>query len=384
MAKKAYIGVSNVAKKVKKMYIGVGGVAKKVKKGYVGVNGIARLFFTGTLKLVYHQGYYATGAYANTAGAYNGKYGFIGGSDQNAHTNDVAAIDKDLVRTTPASATYRPSQGTQINPYVIFMPYEFSGFDYYNQAQTHGTFTIANMNTNYGFHALHNDEYAVLFPGNVGYGYPNVLYLIDDTLTAVPVDVSQFEYKHNGNPCCTDHGDYAIISGGEDSAFGEESNTNFFHQSIEAVDTQGTIISLSNLPECRSRAIGVRAGDYALCAGGETGDNGSVCGETYTVYAFNQSLTRSNAPNLSLHANPFIWSNKAAASAGEYGVVAIYNQTYYSGKYTFTYKYDAYSGDLVKQTFDTDKIRHAAVSVGTGAVFSSNAASNRWDAFSLE
>lgn len=45
MAKKVYIGVDNVPRKVKKVYAGVDGVARKVKKGYIGVNGVARLFW---------------------------------------------------------------------------------------------------------------------------------------------------------------------------------------------------------------------------------------------------------------------------------------------------------------------------------------------------
>ena len=47
MAKGAYIGVNNVAKKIKKGYIGVGGVARKIKKGYIGVDGKARLCYSG-------------------------------------------------------------------------------------------------------------------------------------------------------------------------------------------------------------------------------------------------------------------------------------------------------------------------------------------------
>lgn len=40
-----YIGVNNVARKVKGYYIGVNGKARKVKKMYVGVNGVARLCY---------------------------------------------------------------------------------------------------------------------------------------------------------------------------------------------------------------------------------------------------------------------------------------------------------------------------------------------------
>ena len=35
MAKKAYVGVNSVARKISKMYVGVNGVARKVKKAYV-------------------------------------------------------------------------------------------------------------------------------------------------------------------------------------------------------------------------------------------------------------------------------------------------------------------------------------------------------------
>lgn len=46
MSKTAYIGVNNVARKVKSNYIGVNGVARKVKKAYIGdANGKARLWW---------------------------------------------------------------------------------------------------------------------------------------------------------------------------------------------------------------------------------------------------------------------------------------------------------------------------------------------------
>lgn len=45
MSKAGYIGVSDIARKIKKMYVGVDGIARKVKKAYVGVDGVARLWF---------------------------------------------------------------------------------------------------------------------------------------------------------------------------------------------------------------------------------------------------------------------------------------------------------------------------------------------------
>lgn len=47
MAKKIYVGVDGVARKVKKAYIGVSGKARKVKKAYLGVGGKARPVFSG-------------------------------------------------------------------------------------------------------------------------------------------------------------------------------------------------------------------------------------------------------------------------------------------------------------------------------------------------
>lgn len=56
MAKKMYVGVSDVARKVSKMYVGVNGVARKVKKAYVGVNGVAQQFYTALPKIVTWNG----------------------------------------------------------------------------------------------------------------------------------------------------------------------------------------------------------------------------------------------------------------------------------------------------------------------------------------
>lgn len=50
MAKGAYLGISDTARKVKNIYVGVDGVARKIKKAYIGdENGLARLCWsTGT------------------------------------------------------------------------------------------------------------------------------------------------------------------------------------------------------------------------------------------------------------------------------------------------------------------------------------------------
>lgn len=46
MAKKMYVGVSNLARNVPKAYVGVGDVARKIIKAYVGVSGVAQQFYS--------------------------------------------------------------------------------------------------------------------------------------------------------------------------------------------------------------------------------------------------------------------------------------------------------------------------------------------------
>ena len=71
MATNLYIGVNNVARKIKNMYIGVGGKARKIKKGYIGIGNKARLFYVAKPQA---SGYTTTtGCYASSA-APIGKY----------------------------------------------------------------------------------------------------------------------------------------------------------------------------------------------------------------------------------------------------------------------------------------------------------------------
>lgn len=51
MTKALYVGVNEVAKKIKNAYIGVDGTARKITKAYVGVDNVARLFYTSSVPL---------------------------------------------------------------------------------------------------------------------------------------------------------------------------------------------------------------------------------------------------------------------------------------------------------------------------------------------
>lgn len=63
-----YIGVSNVARKVKTQFVGVSNVARKVTNGYLGVSNVAKKFFTGEYTVtIKRSGSYTTSTYANYA-----------------------------------------------------------------------------------------------------------------------------------------------------------------------------------------------------------------------------------------------------------------------------------------------------------------------------
>lgn len=49
MPANAYVGIDNLARKVKSIYVGIDGIARKVKNGFIGVAGIARKFFSSAI-----------------------------------------------------------------------------------------------------------------------------------------------------------------------------------------------------------------------------------------------------------------------------------------------------------------------------------------------
>ena len=124
MAKGAYVGVNNLARKVTKIYCGVNNVARKVKKGYVGVGGVARIFFSGEQKLEYYgaitplsQGRHWLAA--TTVGNYAL---FGGGSDSYNYYSNVDSYNSTLTKGTPSSlsGTRTELAATTVGNYALF------------------------------------------------------------------------------------------------------------------------------------------------------------------------------------------------------------------------------------------------------------------------
>ena len=77
-----WVGVSNVARKVKNIYVGVDGKARKVKAAWVGVGGVARLIYQSIINLPATSSRYNTSGTATTSGttlyARNSSTGYAG------------------------------------------------------------------------------------------------------------------------------------------------------------------------------------------------------------------------------------------------------------------------------------------------------------------
>ena len=123
MAKKAYVGVGGVARKVKKGYIGVNGVTRKIKKAYIGVGGIARPCWSGGELSYYGKLSNLTTARYYIAATHVGDYAlFAGGYTGQAGSNVTNAYNTSLTRSTPTAlgATTASAAGANVGNYALF------------------------------------------------------------------------------------------------------------------------------------------------------------------------------------------------------------------------------------------------------------------------
>ena len=118
MAKGVYIGVNNVARKVKKSYIGVGNVARKIKKAYIGVNGVARECYPDALWL-YNNG----DEFTSTTGGFVSRG--MGVSSSGLHANNPSVSRSDTSITVEGNGGILvTSNFIDLTPYKIL---KFSG-----------------------------------------------------------------------------------------------------------------------------------------------------------------------------------------------------------------------------------------------------------------
>lgn len=247
MAKKAYVGVGGVARKIKKGYIGIGGKARKIKKAYIGVGGVARPCWSGG-EIVYY--------------------------------GPIAALSPSREKSTPVSlngnAIFGGGMASASQIYKTVQRYDNSltisaiadrPHSFYSAAAN----TIGNHVVFVGGHVSNTDSRGYIDSYDSNY-----------TLTSLP------EYPNWAGEIGSCHaGDYALFGGGY------RMDREYYNSCI-ALSSTLTQSILSNL-SYKGVSTGADAGSIGVFVQKTSG--GSTC----NAQSYNSSLTRSNAVSLTNH-----------------------------------------------------------------------------------
>ena len=374
MAKGAYVGVDNIARKIKKGYIGVDGVARKIKKAYIGIGGVARPCWGGGLEYygtitplsyarnelaathVGNHAVFAGGVYVNSSGRTNYKY--------------VDAYDTSLTRTSPTALDYGAMylSAASIGNYAIF-----AGGYYANSSgdPTYGTYayaydsslvktlapSIAAYRKEIG--AATVGDYALFAGGETQYGgtsqYSDKVDAYNSSLTITYKTIGVARTEMGSAPV----GNYALFAGGR-------SYSNMYGvDRVDAFDAALTLSTATGLSKKRTISYGTSVGNYALFAGGYS-DTATEDGYFIrTVDSYNASLTRGIAPDLSNGRQ-----DAAATSLGNYALIGGgHNNSQNRVLYTNVDVYDESLTHTMADGLSKGRYGLAATTVGNYALF---------------
>ena len=303
MAKKAYIGVNNVARQVKKGYVGVDGVARKIKKAYIGVGGVARpcwssdaLAYYGTItplsSLREYMGKGMIGNYALFAGGYESYQvtDYDGTYTDYRNTDKVEAYNSNLTKSNVSSLSYvgQYVANANVGAYTLFNVGSSNYMNSYTATLTKGgPFSSFWVGSGVGGVSVGND-YAIFAGGVNGDNAYNATTIYDASLTRTRgADMSPRAYAGTASI-----GEYGVFAGGQ---LGDGSTV----ASVEAYNSSLTKITAGTVhynAHCGSATVG----KYALFAGGKWERSSQDIHNTYsTVSIFDENLTKQNPSSLS-------------------------------------------------------------------------------------
>lgn len=189
MAKKAYVGVNNVAKNISKMYVGVGNVAKKIKKAYVGVGDVAKLFFEESIP-------YTSKEYLQSSGS--GQY-IDSGIKGKGLTTDFE-IEFEATRKTDYNFAFSARQSSSSNRFDLGWGGASSWFGY-NTGSLSGLISNMAINTRYnikkiGTQIFVNDTLSLTIAQLVDFTTPVNFYIFANNTNGTPANYGAFKlYK---------------------------------------------------------------------------------------------------------------------------------------------------------------------------------------------
>ena len=376
MAKNVYVGVSNVAHKVKKVYVGVSNVARKVKKIYVGVSNVARLVFTSELKVEKVSSINPLGHARSllAAASVGNRVIFAGGysttSDTVVYHNNTRSYNRYLTRNQPTVLSVARSylSGASVGNYALFAcgtavtSYSIGDtvdtVDAYNTSLTRSIPAALSLArawcTGSSRGGASVGDYAIFAGGWLrGSGSTIRVDAYDKSLTRTAAANMSIHNISTG-PSGTSVGNYAL--------FVVQSVTDAYNTSL--IKSTPTALSVS-----RYATASASVGDYALFAGGTTGyvNNANYYGVSDVVDAYNKSLIRSTPTVLSVARDCL-----AGASIGtDYALFGGGVSYTYSGEMPYDVV-DAYDKSLTRSTptvLDVARYSLAGGSVGNYALF---------------
>lgn len=310
MARGAYVGINNVARKVRKMYVGVGGVARKVKKGYIGIGGVARLFYRSFIEarkisssLTTWSDYIQGGC-----GASVGNYALFAGYTNTTYNFQatVVAFSNTLTRSTPASLSSARGglTATNTSSHAIFAGGDSTPIvDAFNSS-----FTRTALSTPHSYWSVMGAtsfaNKALLAGGKASYSssYWSDVYSYDTSLTRT--SLTALSVKRSGIYAASNDS-YAIFAGGEGSSY---------YDVVDAYNTSFTRVTAPSLDEAlyewngNATAAGMKT--HALLFPRSGSSNTAFNGK---VYSYDTSLTKTFAPNRYYVGSSFGWAALPAA-----------------------------------------------------------------------
>ena len=269
MSKEAYIGINNVAHKIKKGYIGIDGVARKIKKAYIGIGGVARPCWSGG-ELVYYGTIENLGvATPGLAATHVGDHALFGGGEK---TSMVYAYGTNLTRIVPNDLSHSRSglAATHVGDYAIFgggAKSNGKATEAYNKYLTkiEATQFTQLTGTGVGYYrsglvATHTGGRAIFAGGMYSTSVYNYVDIYDHSLTKITSALGVGRWSL----AATHVGDYALFGGGF-----TEDDTSDPTSVVEAYNSSFTrISSVSPLEIQAGQLTSAHVGNYALFCGG--------------------------------------------------------------------------------------------------------------------
>ena len=300
-------GYSSKAQTLKNIYFGVNGIAKKIKKAYIGVNGIAKLWYADLEKL------YALLNWGTTADALSAsKYGMAAGS-----VGDYAIFaggSTNMLNLANSTMTFSQTVDAYNSSLVRFSLSDLSSNISYPGVATLGSQMIIaggmSAASNAGFLGAQRTTTTVL---------STTKYYNSSAVISSGQSLSTGRVGLKGDII----GNYALFAGGNLRTY--DSTTASFSAVVEAFTSASVkTTSPSSLQTGVSKVASCHSDDYVIFAGGISSgvdpqgyvsSTSSITGINY-VTAYNTSLVKTNAPNLT-----YSECYPSAARAGDYLLV---------------------------------------------------------------